>query len=270
MLFLPPALKFRFAFFCHFSAALSSLCRDFDIRAHARVLTSYYSGIPSRSARLRTRFASIMRNVYPTNRVPIPCRKRTRTGSRRARKKKKGKEKEKGHGLSSYRRRIELRFLSNSGDRTNLKSAGSRRWILTTIPAGASLSRKWLNIDTAECLICSLFVSFAWNFYRDIWNIVDWFSKILYNPFRLHNQSFSSDDFFSFTFRIRQRFFWNIKWSIEQIRYCLCNEKGFVNNSLCATQEMQIDFLSLLCFDVVFISNFELILLKALSIIYFQ
>lgn len=113
MLFLPPTLEFRFAFFCHFSAILFSLRRDFDIRAHARVLTSYYSGIPSRSARLRTRFASIMRNVYPTNGVPIPCRKRTRTGSRGAREKKR-KKKKKRHGLSSYRRRIELRFLSNS------------------------------------------------------------------------------------------------------------------------------------------------------------
>lgn len=126
VLFLPPTLEFRFAFFCHFSAILSSLRRDFDIRAHARVLTSYYSGIPSRSARLRTRFASIMRNVYPTNGVPIPCRKRTRTGSRGAREKKR-KKKKKGTGclltgdVSSYD------SFPIPGDRTNLKSAGSRR-----------------------------------------------------------------------------------------------------------------------------------------------
>lgn len=153
-----------FAFFCHFSATLSTLRRDFDIRAHARVLTSYYSGIPSRSARLRTRFASIMRNVYPTNGVPIPCRKKDEDGFSRSTRKKKRKKKKKGTGclltgdVSSYD------SFPIPGDRANLKSAGSRRWILTTTPAGASLSWKWLDIDTAEFLICSLLVSFAWNF----------------------------------------------------------------------------------------------------------
>lgn len=107
---------------------------DFNIRAHARgVLTSYYSGIPSR-ARLRTRFASIMRNVYPANGVEasrfLAGKGRGRVLGARRRKKEKKRER---RGLSSYWRRIELRFLSNSEDRTNLKSAGSRRWILTTI-----------------------------------------------------------------------------------------------------------------------------------------
>lgn len=113
MLFLLPAPKFRFAFFCHFSAALSSLCRDFDIGAHARVLTSYYSGIPSRSARLRTQFASIMRNVYPTNGVPIPCRKRTRTGSRGARRREKKRKRKKGRAVflpETYRATIPFQF----------------------------------------------------------------------------------------------------------------------------------------------------------------
>lgn len=53
---------------------------------------------------------------------PISCRKRTRVDTPGV-----GRRKKEGAGLSSYWRRIELRFLSNSEDRTNLKSTGSRR-----------------------------------------------------------------------------------------------------------------------------------------------
>lgn len=121
MPFLPSASNFRFTLFRHFFAALFSLYRLQHSRARPGVLTSYYSGIPSR-ARLRTRFASIMRNVYPANGVEasrfLAGKGRGRALGARRRKKRRG--------LSSYWRRIELRFLSNSEDRTNLKSAGSR------------------------------------------------------------------------------------------------------------------------------------------------
>lgn len=125
MSFLPPASNFRFTLFRHFFATLSSLYRLQHSRARPGVLTSYYSGIPSR-ARLRTRFASIMRNVYPANGVEA-SRFLVGKGWGRALGARRRKKR-----LSSYWRRIELRFLSNSEDRTNLKSAGSRRWILTT------------------------------------------------------------------------------------------------------------------------------------------
>lgn len=52
---------------------------------------------------------------------PISCEGKDEGEGSRSTKTKKSR------GLSSYWRRIELRFLSNSEDRTNLKSAGSRR-----------------------------------------------------------------------------------------------------------------------------------------------
>lgn len=170
MLFLPPELEFRFAFFCHFFVALSSLRRDFDIRAHARVLTSYYSGIPSRSARLRTRFASIMRNVYPTNGVPIPCRKRTRTGSRGARK-KRGKRK-KRHGLSSYRRRIELRFLSNSWGQDESKERRQPEMNINDYPCRRfafmeMIGHRYCGISNL-LVVCIVRLEFL---FKEIWNI---------------------------------------------------------------------------------------------------
>lgn len=57
---------------------------------------------------------------------PISCRKGGEGESERELS-EGDEEKRKARGLSSYRRRIELRFLSNSEDRTNLKGAGSRR-----------------------------------------------------------------------------------------------------------------------------------------------
>lgn len=78
---------------------------------------------------LRTRFASIMRNVYPANgggRGVEAVRFLAEKGRERRRDDEKKGRKER-RGLPSYRRRIELRFLSNSEDRANLKGAGSRR-----------------------------------------------------------------------------------------------------------------------------------------------
>lgn len=115
----------------------------------------------------------------------------------------------KRRGLSSYWRRIELRFLSNSEDRTNLKSAGSRRWILTTICWHFAFMR--LDMDTAEFLIRSLFISFAWNFHREA-DIG--FSRV--QPFLIMQSSFSPDSF------IGRRDFWNIKWNIQRESVIIC------------------------------------------------
>ena len=173
----PPASNFRFTLFRHFFAALSSLCRLQHSCARPGVLTSYYSEIPSR-ARLRTRFASIMRNVYPTNGVEA---NRFLVGKGRGRG---ARGQKKRRGLSSYWRRIELRFLSNSEDRTNLKSAGSRRWILTTIYHHFAFMEM---IGYGYSGISNLLVVYiAWNFRRIL-------SSRGCNPFWLRQSSFFSD-----------------------------------------------------------------------------
>jgi len=76
-----------------------------------------------------------MRNVYPANvepaaGEPISCRERgeERLGARREDEEEAEEEgkKRSAPAVFLHRRRIELRFLSNSEDRTNLKGTGGR------------------------------------------------------------------------------------------------------------------------------------------------